>query len=273
MCKIAFIPKNSKDIETIRQQLFIKRISNIDVLLDTDDLSKYEIIKYNIEPSKQFAEYLDLGQTTSLHGFHTDPFTPVIKDLNNPEMSKKALEVAKSKLSLEDLKVILDSSEPELVTRESFNVKMQELKARLHKAEQEEKENLSIQDLMKLFHLSKEPISVITIGAQIMTKCYGRPVSNKGFEYSYDPFWISQPWEEAFTKYPDKKSQWFKALKTRIGNVIKEEKKYASIRFFIDFLVKNYLEESVSMLDEYRKPASNNFHIPNIEINEEDIPF
>ena len=74
-------------------------------------------------------------------------------------------------------------------------------------------------------------------------------------------------------KYPEKIPQWTKALKTRTGNIIREEKNFNSLRFFIDFLVKNYLEESVSIIDEYKKTDSSVYAIPQININIEDIPF
>lgn len=106
-----------------------------------------------------------------------------------------------------------------------------------------------------------------------MTKAYGDPVSKQGRPYKYDPLWIYEEWEKAFAKYPEKIPQWTKALKTRTGNIIKEEKNFNSLRFFIDFLVKNYLEESVSIIDEYRKTDSSVYAIPQININIEDIPF
>lgn len=265
--KIAFVVKNKKDLNIIKKQILEKGISNIDVLDKNEDISGYDIIKYDISPNKQFSEYLDLGQTASSFGFHTDPYDPPEKDLFNPEKSKKALEKAKQHLALDNLKVLIDSEEPEEFTRESFNIKMQELKDKIAQQEKEDANNLTIPDLMKMFHLAKEPISIITIGAQIMKKCYGRPISAKGYQYDYDPFWICEPWDKAFEEYPEKKSQWTKSLKTRIGNIIKQEKKYASLRFFIDFLVEKHIEESYSIIDEYRKEPE--VKVP--EINMEDI--
>ena len=224
--------------------------------------------------SKVFSEYLDLGQTVSTHGFHTDHFEPVQKDLVNPDKSKKILEARKKLLGLEDLSVIIDDESPIEITREFYDVKMQELKSKLEKANEE---SLTIQDLIKSFKMAKEAITIIIVGSQLMTKAYGDPVSKQGRPYKYDPLWIYEEWEKAFAKYPEKIPQWTKALKTRTGNIIKEEKNFNSLRFFIDFLVKKYLEESVSILDEYRKPDNHinslRTSLPEIEINEEDIPF
>ena len=224
--------------------------------------------------SKQYAEYLDLGQTLSMHSFHTDHFEPVVKDLANPEKSKKLLEDRKKILGLEDLSVIIDEESPIEITREFYDVKMQELKSKLENAE---KESLTIQDLIKSFKMAKEAITIIIVGSQLMTKAYGDPVSKQGRPYKYDPFWIYEEWEKAFAKYPEKIHQWTKALKTRTGNIIREEKNFNSLRFFIDFLVKKHLEESVSIIDEYRKPDNhiNNLRtsIPEIDINIDEIPF
>ena len=270
MCKIAFVANNSSDIQLIKQQLLEKKISNIDVLELNSDTSMYDIVKYDIKPNKQYAEYLDLGQTLSMHSFHTDHFEPVVKDLANPEKSKKLLEDRKKLLGLEDLSVIIDEESPVEITREFYDVKMQELKSKLEKATQE---TLSIQDLIKSFKMAKEAITIIIVGSQLMTKAYGDPISKQGRPYKYDPFWIYEEWEKAFAKYPEKIHQWTKALKTRTGNIIKEEKNFNSLRFFIDFLVKKHLEESVSIIDEYRKTDSSVYAIPQIDINIDDIPF
>ena len=225
-------------------------------------------------PSKEYAEYLDLGQTLSMHSFHTDHFEPVQKDLANPEKSKKLLEDRKKILGLEDLSVIIDEESPVEITREFYDVKMQELKSKLENAE---KESLTIQDLIKSFKMAKEAITIIIVGSQLMTKAYGDPVSKQGRPYKYDPFWIYEEWEKAFAKYPEKIHQWTKALKTRTGNIIREEKNFNSLRFFIDFLVKKHLEESVSIIDEYRKPDNhiNNLRssLPEIDIYIDNIPF
>ena len=236
------------------------------------DINKFDFVEYIFY--KQFSEYLDNGQTLSMHSFHTDHFDPVVKDLANPEKSKKLLEDRKKILGLEDLSVIIDEESPVEITREFYDVKMQELKSKLENAE---KESLTIQDLIKSFKMAKEAITIIIVGSQLMTKAYGDPVSKQGRPYKYDPFWIYEEWEKAFAKYPEKIHQWTKALKTRTGNIIREEKNFNSLRFFIDFLVKKHLEESVSIIDEYRKPDNhiNNLRtaIPEIDINIDEIPF
>lgn len=236
------------------------------------DINKFNFVEYIFY--KQFSEYLDNGQTVATHGFHTDHFEPVTKDLVNPEKSKKLLEDRKKILGLEDLSVIIDDESPVEITRDFYDIKMQELKSKLEKATQE---TLSIQDLIKSFKMAKEAITIIIIGSQLMTKAYGDPVSKQGRPYKYDPLWIYEEWEKAFAKYPEKIPQWTKALKTRTGNIIREEKNFNSLRFFIDFLVKNYLEESVSIIDEYRKTDNhiNNLRssIPEIDIDESQIPF
>ena len=47
MCRIAFIPKDIKNIELIKKQLYSKKISNIDVLTIEDDISSYEFVEYD----------------------------------------------------------------------------------------------------------------------------------------------------------------------------------------------------------------------------------
>ena len=292
MCRIAFIPKDIKNIELIKKQLYSKKISNIDVLTIDDDISSYEFVEYDIEPNKDEAEYLDIAQCTSRFGFHTDHYVP-LQRTGDKALDKKAMQDLESTYALDDINVILDSDEPTFITRDSYVAQLEAIKKSLEK----DLKSMSIQDLAKAYDLAKTHTDVITIACLIYTWKHGKPVSKSGYAYDYKP---EQYWSESFfgkpdfhvlhdmqyyfDEFPSMQKQWIKSLKTRCRNIIKEELGLFRITGFIQFLRNKHVEESVSMLDEYRKPeeegyedyqsSSSNFKtIPFIDIDEDEIPF
>ena len=292
MCRIAFIPKDIKNIELIKKQLYSKKILNIDVLTIDDDTSSYEFVEYDIEPNKDEAEYLDLAQTTSRFGFHTDHYVP-LQRTGDKASDKKAMQDLESTYALDDINVVLDSDEPTFITRDYYVAQLEAIKKSLEK----DLKSMSIQDLAKAYDLAKTHTDVITIACLIYTWKYGKPVSKSGYAYDYKP---EQYWSESFfgkpdfhvlhdmqyyfDEFPSMQKQWIKSLKTRCRNIIKEELGLFRITGFIQFLRNKHVEESVSMLDEYRKTddegyedyqsSSSNFKtIPFIDIDEDEIPF
>ena len=218
-------------------------------------------------PSKEFSEYLDLGQTLSNHGFHTDIYNPP-KRTGNKQVDQLALQEANSN-NLEDLQAILDKDNLEEITLDIYNMKVQSVKASLRKNLYE----LSMKELAAAFDISKDHKEIITIATIIYTYKFGRPVSKAGNEYNYKPesFWststfgdntdfhVLHPMEYYFDKYPEMKSQWIKALKTRCRTIIKEGKKLFAITGFIKYLAEKY-EEEQSALDipsSYDRPYEN----------------
>ena len=241
-------------------------------------------------PSKQFSEYLDLAQTTSRFGFHTDHYVP-LQRTGDKQTDKKAMQDLESKYALDDINVILDSNEPTCITRESYVAQLEAIKKSLEK----DLSSMSIQDLAKAYDLAKTHYDVITIACLIYTWKYGKPVSKSGYAYDYKPeqywsasffgkpdFHVLHDMQYYFDEFPHMQKQWIKSLKTRCRNIIKEELGLFRITGFIQFLRNKYVEENTSMLDEYRKPeepedeeyANTNFKpIQFIDIDDSDVPF
>lgn len=243
-------------------------------------------------PSKEFSEYLDLGQTLSNHGFHTDVYYPP-KRTGDKQVDAKALQDANSN-NLEDLSAIL-TNELEPIDFNTYNLRISKIKESLTK----NLYSLSIKELAAAFDISKDHKEIITIATIIYTYKYGRPVSNAGKEYDYRPenFWsksvfganedfhIHYSMEEYFAKYPEMKSQWIKALKTRCRTIIKEGKKLFGITGFIKFLAERYEAEMETLEPtrpyEYGKVSTSGYgssmkHTsePEIEyLEDEEIPF
>ena len=244
-----------------------------------------------MHPSKQFSEYLDLAQTTSRFGFHTDHYVPP-KRTGDKQSDKKLIQDLESNYSLDDINVVLDSDEPTFVTRELYVQQLEAIKKSLEK----DLKSMSIQDLAKAYDLAKTHYDVITIACLIYTWKYGKPVSKNGYAYDYKPeqywsasffgnkdFHVIHDMQYYFDEFPSMQKQWIKSLKTRCRNIIKEELGLFRITGFIQFLRNKYVEENTSMLDEYRKSeepegeyanTNPNFKsIPFIDIEESEVPF
>ena len=229
-------------------------------------------------PSKTFAEYLDLAQCTSTHGFHTDHYVP-LQRTGDRAVDKKAMQDLESTYALDDISVVLDSDEPTHITRDSYVAQLEAIKKSLEK----DLKSMSIQDLAKAYDLAKTHYDVITIACLIYTWKYGKPIAKgSGHSYNYKPeqywsasffgkpdFHVLHDMQYYFDEFPAMQKQWIKSLKTRCRNIIKEELGLFRITGFIQFLRNKHVEESVSMLDEYRKPEVEIAY----DISEEDVPF
>ena len=261
--KIAFVAKKTEEIELIKKQLKEKNVSNVSVLSVKDNTDGYDIVEYNVEPDKEFSEYLDLGQTLSSFGFHTDIYVPP-KRTGDRKVDAELLQEA-NRNSLEDLSAVL-SNDLEPIDFETYNLKIQRIKEALTK----NLYDLSIKDLAAAFEVSKDHKEIITIATIIYTYKHGRPVSKNGYEYDYKPenFWststfgdnedfhVHHPMQYYFDMYPDLKSRWIKALKSRLRTIIKEGKKLFSITGFIKYLAEKHEQEM------YYEVSENNIQRP-----------
>lgn len=220
-----------------------------------------------VHPNKQFTYFIDCAQNTSTHGFHYEDYLPPERTYMSDD--KKLIEDATKHLVMEDLASVLEDELSE-VTREAYVLKLEELKEKLKKKPGQ----MTIKELGTSYEISKDIEEIISIGAEIMTRKFGRPISKAGREYDYSPDWLAEPYYVAFNEYPDMQKRWTKSTKTRIRNIIKEEKNFNAVRFFIEFLVNKHKEDSMSIIEEYRKEPEVVENIPNIDnIDIDDIPF
>ena len=227
--------------------------------------------------SKQFSEYLDLAQTTSRFGFHTDLYIPPART-GDSSIDKKAIQDAESHLALEDLSVLLTNELQTDVTRNIYIAELEKIKKSLEK----DLYSMDIYELAKAYEISKDHKEIITIATIIYTMKWGKPVSKNGYEYNYKPetywqastygnpnFHVHHDMDYYFEEFPNMKKQWIKSLKTRCRNIIKEELGLFRITGFIQFLRDKYIEETTSII-EYKK---DNSYVPEIDIDEAEIPF
>jgi len=229
-------------------------------------------------PGKEYAELLDLAQCTSRFGFHTTPFSP-LEPSGDPEKDKITKFSSDSQMELKHLDQTL-TDDLEEFDFSKYTLSIQKLEKK-EKALLEAKANISnwtMTELASAYEYTDNIQTVISIGAEIYTRKFGSPISKKGYPYEYDPKWISEGALVAFSKYPEKKRQWLKAYKTRCRNIIKQEKNFNSLKFFIDWLVEKYESELIRYEtdDDQDTPSQNQSYgdtPPPIEIDEDSIPF
>ena len=239
--------------------------------------------------SKQFSEYLDLAQTTSRFGFHDDDYVAPVRT-GDRTVDKKNMQEIDSKYALEDIAVVLQDT-PVPIDRELYVAQIDAIKKSLKK----NIEDMSFEELVKAYDLSKNHKEIITIATLVYTLKYGKPVSKAGYEYNYKP---EQFWSESFfgkeefhvlhdmqyylDEFPHMQKQWIKSLKTRCRNIIREELGLFRITGFIQFLRNKYVEEEMSEITSYSKKEDSSadeavsytkMNEMDFEIDDDEIPF
>lgn len=260
--------------------IFEKDINNIDI-------SKFDFVEYVFH--KQYAEYLDIAQCTSRFGFHDDDYVAPVRT-GDRALDKKNMQEIDSKYALEDIAVVLQDT-PVPIDRELYVAQIDAIKKSLKK----NIEDMSFEELVKAYDLSKNHKEIITIATLVYTLKYGKPVSKAGYEYNYKP---EQFWSESFfgkeefhvlhdmqyylDEFPHMQKQWIKSLKTRCRNIIREELGLFRITGFIQFLRNKYVEEEMSEITSYSKKEDSSadeavsytkMNEMDFEIDDDEIPF
>ena len=238
--------------------------------------------------SKEFSEYLDLAQTTSRFGFHTDHYVAPQRT-GDKTADKKAIQDIDSAYALEDIAVILEET-PIPINREIYVSEIEKIKKALKK----NMEDMSFEELIKAYDLSKDHREIISIATHVYTLKYGKPVSKAGYEYNYKPeqFWsesnfgkpefhVLHDMEYYFNEFPHMQKQWIKSLKTRCRNIIREELGLFRITGFIQFLRNKYVEEEMSEVTYYSKKEDSaaddvipsKMNEMDFEIEDDEVPF
>ncbi len=282
--KYAFVCSWYNEISEIKNQLAQKCIINIDVFPYGSVPEGYDIVEYNVRPNKTHGEILDLSQLVQSFGFPEDPYNPPIRVDNNEE-NKESMDEATRHLRLDHLSVTIESDLPEHITRENYELKLEEIRSNKKRLTQ-----LLIPQLEQKLELETEPINIIAIGAVLFDKkiCidmvdnWGRPtrgyISNKGKEVKnfVNPdsiAWISEVWIEKFPDLdPYFKRKYTKALKTRIKNAIKSKATIYGIKYFLNWLIEEDAVLIVPEPDSLPKSAYE-IEVEELGLSEENIPF
>lgn len=169
---------------------------------------------------KSHAIFLDLAGTVMEHGFHDEIYSP-------PEPGDKSgILLAKETAAAEEIKHIV-TEEPTEIVRHDVEVFIKELKKK-----EKNVKSLGIQELSSIFDVSNDIEVIITVAHEINRL-------KTGASYTASTVaWICSNWNINLTLYPEHRTKWIKALKTRAKNIVKENKKLTSLYYFIDFLVE-----------------------------------
>jgi len=230
-----------------------------------------------VSDGKKYGEILDLAKCVSRFGFHSEPYAPLIRT-GDFELDKKIKEKSLKTTSMPFLELSLDGSEPQEIDLNKYRLIIKKLEEKERKIAEYKADisNWKISELANMFNITTSFNVLLSIGAEIMTRKYGKPISKAGREYSYDPKWIGEDIPSVIEEYPECESRFLKAYKTRTRNIIKEGKNFNSLKFFIQFLKDRYEEENAEVTvperntDDY---TSNNIE-NSIEVEEDpDIPF
>jgi len=230
-----------------------------------------------IHPDKTHGEILDLSKLVSTHGFHTDEYKPPVRS-GDLEADKELMATIKQNQGMPNLDLALDSDEPSEIDIDKYTMTIKALKEREEKLRDKKADitNWSMKELANAYSITNDFSVVLKIGAEIMTRKFGKPISKKGFEYNYDPEWLGELIQPVIEKYPEVKFRFLKAMKTRTRNIIKEGKNFNGLRFFITFLADRYAEEIAPIYQQETDDVEDYTGVkqpPVIDIDEDDIPF
>ncbi|MHA1662485.1 MAG: DEAD/DEAH box helicase [Candidatus Thorarchaeota archaeon] len=213
--------------------------------------------------SKQFAELLDLGSNVAKHGFHSTPFSP-LKRSGDEELDKATKVASDQSMGFSHMDLALPDELSEFdIDKYNLVIKKLETKQQEINDKKADISTWSMKELASAFSYTSDVFSIVKIGAQIMTMKFGSPISKRGFPYNYDPSWIAEDIIANIEKYPNMKTRWTNAYRTRTRNIIKQEKNFNGLKFFADFLLKDY-EESEQIAETYRSHKSEPSDMPNV---------
>ena len=182
---------------------------------------------------KKDSLWLDFAKNTSEHGLYDEGLFEYVRE-NNVDGTRSHEKIEGISLLVPEEKDLV-----ELESRVKINLMVEEVKS--HK-----KKGGSLKDLIELFEVSQDIYEMSELLVQIDLLFNGR--KNK----PDTAMWIANKWHGYLYQYPEYRSRWLKAFKTRAKTLVQSgrtnnPKKINSIHFFIEWLFDN------------REPQNNNF--------------
>jgi superfamily II DNA or RNA helicase len=172
---------------------------------------------------------LDFAKNTTTHGLYDEPIR------QHSDRTNRNIVRSHDNISGIDLLVPSKESIVELESRIQIEAMVEEVKER--------KRMGNLKDLIDLFESSQNIHELCELIVRIDTLYSNR--ENK----LHLPRWISEKWDSKLDKFPEHKSRFIKAFKTRAKSIVtsgrtSNPKKIASLYYFIDFLVESTQNES-----------------------------
>ena len=181
------------------------------------------VMRLHPEPTMPEALWFDFAQNTREHGLYDEPY-----DFGIEPNDKQKLKDYKDSKRIKDMMVFANEPIKDVESRANVEMFVKEVKNSAS----------TIEQFIALFESSTDIRDIVHYAIKID--------SEANLSHYRDGFdnWILEPWLKAFENYPNNEPMWTKAAKTRAKNIIKQKKKLASLRYFIDWLIENQSNES-----------------------------
>lgn len=228
MKRIAFVAKNSNDIPLIKKQLKEKGIKNIDVFSEPPN-DKYDFIELNVEPNKEYANIYDFTNNLIEHGLIEHRYDPI-----SSNQSK----------SIERLNGFIDRSKNDIVsfTQVDFKTFVEEIK----ELEKQDIRNLTVVQLIDLFRTTANIPKLADIANEIHYRKHGWRLSASAMATMKENMARAYAILDAYGKG----NATLKAYKTRLRNILNQNKKLAAMIYFPDFWLQQMYESHPWWLEE-----------------------
>jgi len=236
--------------------------------------------------------FLDCGSNFARFGFYYDDFNPVPK---TEDREQNIINLAKEvdRLALLNLDELIDKDVVvQEISRDWYNeriARLEELEKELYKKKEEVEQvhvgtvkrktddtivriknpQERIADIIKVYKTTVNIEVLVEAFIDIHVYINGLPKNKDGYEYKPSSNFFFKKMMPIWDKYHGQHRRWFKALKTRGTNIIKEGKNMFGWAFFLEFLEERYLDE----LEEQKRYMGVIDNSDNDDIEDEDIPF
>ena len=202
-------------------------------------------------PGKPYGEVLDLAQCVSTHGFFTEA-RPLIE-----RGDKNGLRTAKEEMSVDSIDSLV-GDEPTEITRERVDVHVRELLQKSLRVPE-----MTMEELLSFYDTTHDMRTIIWIAYEMYSRIAGLAYTPASVD------WVLEAWVAMLLEFPDYKHRLVKTLRTRAKNIVKQRKKLAALYYFPDWLRDQSPYNMVKQVEDFRREDQ----YPNIEIDEDEIPF
>ena len=237
------------------------------------------IARSSPKTGKKKAILLDLAQNVTEHGFAEDPYEPPERTID--DTGKEMLAKAKESRRMEVYGDLMEN-DIEQISRLTYETRLTKLKSNKKKLTEE-----SVETLYKKLAIENDPTVIVAIFCVLFDRTLGSvlPDGTRGYVAdngkTVSDFvnpekieWIARGWNEMMQddKYSDfVKKRFIKAMKTRGMNMMRQQKSIYGLKYFIDFLLKNYEDEIAPVNTVYVNRGTTEEQA--IEIDDSEVPF
>ena len=202
----------------------------------------------NMTENKQYAKIYDVGGCLAEHGF-------IDKEDYIPQEDREAVKNIIKENKIKNIEEILEFKKDEEVvefSEEKVKVYIQEM----DKYKLEVMQGKDINALLNAYNLAYTIEDILMIGSKIYDLVWGTTTKLSTID------WIKGNYYDKTSILPQKEVYFMKATKTRLKNIIKQNKKFASLYYFQDKLLEWIYEAEPWLQEKDANKEQNAFEIP-----------